>query len=644
MKISSDTNCFYIEGINEENLYIKYKDYLLPLMKNKNGFVLSVSEIQNFFEIENTPLHFVNDNGVFVKINQIKSDIFFDDNTYIQNKGATYYIYIDKYDFLTIVYNKRPSLFNFYRNDSNLINIDEKNSSLVFQFSCKYFIPKSVKLHIIIRNSNREETIEASHFNVTKTDKNIYHIKANIKFSFDNIKDLLLNDENIVNYNLESYDFYFSYKINEMPLSAYPPRIKNTDQRINKNNEIWFDFRDSKKCLFNFYSTHKNNLSCRIFTVPNLTYLYYKNLKSNYTNTIKNQKPIILCVEYPEKAQDNSFVFFKYLLSNYNDKFEIYYIVANNSNDINNLLGYEKHILEYQSINHLHIFSIADIILHSHSPNYSLPFFTDFLEEKVNEKKKVFLQHGVIASKDVSKIYGRSKNNKFTDLFVVSSLREKREVIENYNYPEENVILTGLPRFDSIISNRHVPETINNKSILIMPTWRKDQDLLSHNKFKDTDFFKIYNSLLKDNLFIKFCASQNITVNFYLHKNFQKYSNLFCNDYVCIVKEDDTSVRSLLDESKVLITDYSSVALDFSLMYKKVVYFRPQCLISEDMTPDINKLLPGNIVTNSKDLVSELKSLEFDPKFKLNLKNFYKYEDTNACYRIIKELINKFDI
>src|SRR5699024_6313080 len=74
--------------------------------------------------------------------------------------------------------------------------------------------------------------------------------------------------------------------------------------------------------------------------------------------------------------------------------------------------------------------------------------------EKVKSKNKLFLQHGVIASKDVSGIYGRTQNNEFTNLFVVSSEREKYELMEKYNYTKQNTILIGHPKLDNIIMDR----------------------------------------------------------------------------------------------------------------------------------------------------------------------------------------------
>src|SRR5699024_3944441 len=224
----------------------------------------------------------------------------------------------------------------------------------------------------------------------------------------------------------------------------------------------------------------------------------------------------------------------------------------------------------YQSLIHLKLFEKADVIVHSHTPNYVLPFLTNFLENQVKTKYKLFLQHGVIGSRNVSDIYGRKDNNEFTNLFVVSSEREKNEVIEKYNYTEQNTILTGLPRFDNIIKNRKTSKVSKNH-ILIMPTWRKGLDQYTDDKFKNTYFFKAYNQLLQNEMLVNFVTENNIKVSFYLHRNFQKFSHLFCDQYVKVLYEGQYSVSSLLKDNDLLITDYSSVGFDFALMHKKVI-------------------------------------------------------------------------
>ncbi|MGO2109946.1 MAG: hypothetical protein ACTH27_13355, partial [Staphylococcus equorum] len=63
----------------------------------------------------------------------------------------------------------------------------------------------------------------------------------------------------------------------------------------------------------------------------------------------------------------------------------------------------------------------------------------------------IFLQHGVIQN-DLSTLL--HKRNKPIDYFITSAEAEKREIIEKYGFSEQEVILSGLSRFDLLSHNK----------------------------------------------------------------------------------------------------------------------------------------------------------------------------------------------
>lgn len=644
MQIFSDSENIIIKDLEEELLFLKKDDNYLPLNKENQIFIISLNELKQFFEIENSPCHIVNKEGYPLNVNHISTNIVFNDNSYLEDRDGNYYIYIDENDVLTIVFKTKPSIFNFYNKDCEIIDIVEDGSAFSFQFTCKYFKPTVVKGHIKVRNQKIVVPFRASSFEVIEKKPRLFQVVANIQVDSNVIQQLIKKFKAINNYNTEAYDFHFSYEIQEMPLSTYGPRIKATHEALFENkDEVWGEFDDNKMCLIKLYATGKGNLSCRIFLVPKLTYRYYKNMKSNKVKLKNNEKPIIICVEYPEKAQDNGFVFFKYLIEHYSKRFNVYYLLTDNSKDIENTVGYEHNIIQYQSIQHLKLLEHADIIIHSHTPNYVLPYFTNYLENMVKSKNKIFLQHGIIGSRNVSNIYGRKKTNEFTNLFVVSSEREKNEVVEKYNYPEEDVIVTGLARFDDIITNRNSP-VFTKKSILIMPTWRKELNQYTEAQFKESEFFKAYDSLLNNEIIASLVINDDYKITFYLHRNLQKFSHLFNAEYASVISEGVKNVNTLLKENELLITDYSSVGFDFALMHKKVIYYRPSSLISEEMTEENHDLLPGDIIKKETDLFKEIQCLRMKDSYKEDMKALYKYEDIHACERIVEEIIKRFNI
>ena len=69
---------------------------------------------------------------------------------------------------------------------------------------------------------------------------------------------------------------------------------------------------------------------------------------------------------------------------------------------------------------------------------------------------------------------------------------------------------------------------------------------------------------------------ENITLVFYPHREMQKFIKYFAldNERMKIAAWPEYDVQELLKESHMLITDYSSIAMDFAYMKKPLVYYQ----------------------------------------------------------------------
>ena len=108
-----------------------------------------------------------------------------------------------------------------------------------------------------------------------------------------------------------------------------------------------------------------------------------------------------------------------------------------------------------------------------------------------------------------------------------------------------------------------------------MPTWRKG--LNTRNKFLKSSYYETWSSLIKNKNLIYYLEKNNIKLQFYMHIKLQRYSELFDtleNDNVKIIKHGEKNVQDILKESRLLITDYSSVAFDFAYMKKPVIFYQ----------------------------------------------------------------------
>ena len=112
-----------------------------------------------------------------------------------------------------------------------------------------------------------------------------------------------------------------------------------------------------------------------------------------------------------------------------------------------------------------------------------------------------------------------------------------------------------------------------------MPTWRSwivNDKEMSIERFLSTQFYLKYQSVLNNNKLLDYIEQKGYKVVFYLHRAMQEYVDAFFSrsENVEIVKRFDKDIQMLLKEGALLITDYSSVSMDFAYMKKPIVYFQ----------------------------------------------------------------------
>src|SRR5690606_24420990 len=132
----------------------------------------------------------------------------------------------------------------------------------------------------------------------------------------------------------------------------------------------------------------------------------------------------------------------------------------------------------------------------------------------------------------------------------------------------------------------------------------------------------------------------NLTLVFCPHPNIQPYLKEFnvLKKHIRF-KKDEENITDLLVTSKVLLTDYSSVAFDFAYMKKPIVYFQfdEKQFFEKDHTYskgyyDYRKQGFGKIVDNYYEVVMELHNIQ---------RNHFLLEEKYV--KIIEETFEKFD-
>ena len=144
---------------------------------------------------------------------------------------------------------------------------------------------------------------------------------------------------------------------------------------------------------------------------------------------------------------------------------------------------------------------------------------------------------------------------------------------------KKSVVLTGLCRFDHLLSEHKV-----KKQILIMPTMREwlrtiSSDTLKFEKsalFTESEYFITWKSLIESDELNHLLDNSGIDLVFYPHPAMQKYIDEFKieSNRITVANARDYDMQQLLMESAALITDYSSIYFDFAYMQKPLLYYQ----------------------------------------------------------------------
>lgn len=283
------------------------------------------------------------------------------------------------------------------------------------------------------------------------------------------------------------------------------------------------------------------------------------------------KKDIWLICERGKEARDNAYFFFVWL-KEHHPEIKAKYIVSKESEDYHKFDRWPQDRVEYDSMKHLISLWQAKYLISAHIGGYitNCPF-----SYKVNRKdsvyniifrnrKTIFLQHGITKDYIKGLVYDRIR----LDLFIAGSKIEYEYIKNNFGHPDGIVQYTGFCRYDNL------NEFQTKKQLLIMPTWRTYIDL---NHFEESTYYHTYKDLLCSQEFHALLNKHSYQAIFYPHYMFQSKVQLFKELDLpeCVVIADMSyDVQTLLKESEILLTDFSSVFFDMMYMHKPILFYQ----------------------------------------------------------------------
>lgn len=341
---------------------------------------------------------------------------------------------------------------------------------------------------------------------------------------------------------------------------------------------------------------------------------------------------------------DNSYALFKYMIENSIEKKELVWLYSENNMEkkIFNEFGEKIKCYKKNSLLGIWKFFRSKKIFCTHG-------IFSFIK---TENKKINLWHGM-PLKNIGLLDEKSKGKTTCDYTIATSEIFKEKMKESFGIDERKVLLSGQPRNDLLFekSNFYEKSKIKkekyNKIIIYLPTYRKsiigdvrEDGVYEKEKLGIINLKEL--KILDENL----VKNNNLMIiklhpmDFLQTLQLEKFSNII------ILKSADLEnineqLYPLLGSTDLLITDYSSVWVDYEILGKPIYFamddYEEYKLNRGFTIENLPELLPGDIIENFNDLLKKLDKIPNKIQ-KETGEMFNKYKDNKSSERILKRL------
>lgn len=206
---------------------------------------------------------------------------------------------------------------------------------------------------------------------------------------------------------------------------------------------------------------------------------------------------------------------------------------------------------------------------------------------------------------------------------IASSETVQRRLVSAFGLPKERVVITGYPRHDILFENSNRVK----KRILYAPTWRSD----IHKAFTivhavcNPRFVKKINEL-----------GYELWVSIHpLNRDLMMMLDSSTLDSINFIKDEDVNI--ILAHSKILITDYSSIALDFAMLNRKIIFYAPDAheyFESRGVYEEFGSVIMEQGVKDEDDILSHVLGGDNILEHAFS-ELFFQYHDSGARKRIV---------
>lgn len=215
------------------------------------------------------------------------------------------------------------------------------------------------------------------------------------------------------------------------------------------------------------------------------------------------------------------------------------------------------------------------------------------------------------------------------------SLDIEKDFVKPYGIPRTDLFFDDLKKQKKIEAlHERYPFIKNKKVILFAPTFRGGGRKSAHYPYEYLNLRKIYENLQgNDYVFlfkVHFNTLNKINIPYELSDFFYDVS-------------DYRDINDLMLISDLLITDYSSVCFEFSLLDKPMLFFSPDVenyVSQRGFYYEYKELIPGKLVQSTTQLITAILENDFEFKKVATFRDyFFQYQDSFASKRIVNNII-----
>lgn len=297
--------------------------------------------------------------------------------------------------------------------------------------------------------------------------------------------------------------------------------------------------------------------------------------RSRRTALARRYRGAWLLMDRRTQADDNAEHLYRHLMRTHPER-NSYFVLDRDAADWDRLAAEGFRLLAFDSPEHHLAARCASKLISSHMNAY----ISDFLDsDKRPPYHLVFLQHGITQS-DLSDWL----NAKRIDCMITATPLEYDAITGpgTWALTTKEVVLTGFPRHDVLI--RGSRSGAAPRDLVVMPTWRHHLlpqaadgsiDPVLGDALLESEYIACWMDLLQFDALKALAQAHGLRLVFFPHANLAPFvARLPIPAHVTIASHASGSIQDVFRRTRVLVTDYSSVAYEVAMLGRPTVYYQ----------------------------------------------------------------------